>query len=132
LPFLVVFSVFSCFSACRDKPVILALSGFSGGCPVLPLYCVSSGLLFYLPACFRVAVCHCGALCLFRGGCFAALSPARLRVSVGCALPRFLALSVCLRVARLSRGLPGPGADLPRVGRVGQGRPGCRTSVRVS
>jgi hypothetical protein len=89
-----------------------------------------SGLLFFLPARLRVAVSNRGAGCLFRVCCLAALSPARLRVSVGCALPRFLALSVCLRVARLSRGLPGPGADLPRVGRVRQGRPVCRTGVR--
>ena len=39
------FSVFLCFSACRNKSVILALLGLSRDCPVSPLYCVCSALL---------------------------------------------------------------------------------------
>jgi hypothetical protein len=120
LAFSAFFLFFLVFRHVATKLVFSSFSGVSGRCPVSPLYCVYFGPPCSLSACLAVAVCYRGALSLFQGLRFVALGPARLRVSNGCALPRFVALSVCFRVARLSRGLPGPSADLRGLGRFVQ------------
>jgi hypothetical protein len=98
LAFFVFFSVFLCFSACRNKSVILALFGFWGVCPVSPLYCVCSGLPCSPSARVAVAVFYRGALCPFEGLRYA------LPVLVCLSVARCRCLSVarcrCLSVAR--------------------------------
>jgi hypothetical protein len=92
----VFFSVFSCFSACRNETVILALFGLFG-----PLPCFTSLLCLLCPAvavsaCFAVALCYRGALCLFR---VKGLGPARLRLPVGCAVSVSVGVGCRLPVA---------------------------------
>jgi hypothetical protein len=77
----VFFSVFSCFSACRYKTVILAFLAVSG-----PLPCFTSLLCAVWPAVFPVCLSNCRAF-LSRGALSVsneARRPARLRLPVGC------------------------------------------------
>ena len=87
------FSVFSCFSACRNKSVILAFLGLFGRLP-----CFTSLLCLLWPAVCLVCVSSgCGFLS--RGALSVsgvALGPARLRLPVGCAVSVAVCLSRCL------------------------------------
>ena len=77
------FSVFSCFSACRNKSVILAFLGFSG-----PLPCFTSLLCLIWPAVCPVCPSR-GCAFSSRGALFVSgreVGPACFRLPVGCAV----------------------------------------------
>ena len=102
------FSVFSCFSACRNKSVILAFLGLFGRLP-----CFTSLLCLLWPAVFPV--------CLFRGCAFLsrgalsvsgeALGPACLRLPVGCAVSVSVAVCLLRRLALSGPVWPSQGVE---------------------